>query len=148
MALPSIWSWMRLVALFGSCPPLKPCTPPAPPGIAGAPWRRRLVLVYRAYTTDPVRPHISEAGFFWRDITEQQLTDLLECLVQLLLRSAFDQSGLQGVVHERLLHIQVEVRPFQIDYVNPTGARMTFRGEKTEGFYGGMVELMSTRKTV
>ena len=109
---------------------------------------RSLVLVYGAYTTDPVRPHISEAGFFWRDITEQQLTDLLECLVQLLLRSAFDQSGLQGVVHERLLHIQVEVRPFQIDYVIPTGPTMTLRGEKTEGFYGGIVELVSTRKTV
>ena len=38
---------------------------------------RRLVVLYRAFTADPVRPHISEATFIWRYITEAQLTDLL-----------------------------------------------------------------------
>ena len=98
---------------------------------------RRLVLAYRAHTADPVRPHISEAGLFWRYITEEQLTDLLERLVQLLLPSAFDQSGLQGVVHERVPRVQVEIRPLQIDYVNPTGLSMSFSGQRRRVFTGG-----------
>ena len=36
---------------------------------------RRLVLVYQAYTADPVRPHISEAAYVWRYLKEEQLSD-------------------------------------------------------------------------
>ena len=109
---------------------------------------RRLVLVYRAYLADPVRPHISEATYFWRYINEEQLGDLLERLVHLLLPSAIDQTGLQGVVHERIWRIAVEVRPMMVDYANPTSSMMTQRGVKTEGFFTGMVDLISTRQTV
>ena len=97
---------------------------------------RRLVLVYRAYTADPVRPHISEAAYFWRYIKEEQLSDLLERLVQLLLPSAIDQTGLQGVVHERIWRIAIEVRPMLVDYANPTSPAMAARGVKNEGFFG------------
>ena len=55
---------------------------------------RRLGLGCRAYIADPIRPHSSKAIFCCRYITEQQLIDLLEHLVQLLLPSAFDNSGL------------------------------------------------------
>ena len=109
---------------------------------------RRLVLVYRAYTADPVRPHISEAAYVWRYIKEEELSDLLERLVQLLLPSAIDQTGLQGVVHERIWRIAIEVRPMLVDYANPTSPAMAARGVKNEGFFGKMVELISTRKTV
>ena len=97
---------------------------------------RRLVLVYQAYTADPVRPHISEAAYFWRYIKEEQLSDLLERLVQLLLPSAIDQTGLQGVVHERIWSLAIEVRSMLVDYANPTSPAMAARGVKTEGFFG------------
>ena len=85
---------------------------------------------------------------FWRYIKEEQLSDLLERLVQLLLPSAIDQTGLQGVVHERIWRIAIEVRPMLVDYANPTSPAMAARGVKNEGFFGKMVELISTRKTV
>ena len=109
---------------------------------------RRLVVVYRALIADPVLPHISEATFFWRYITEQQLSDLLERLVQMLLPSAFDQNGLQGVVHERLLRIADEVRPLRVDFARPMGEPMRARGVKTESVFGGMVTLLSARSHV
>ena len=106
---------------------------------------RRLVVVYLALMADQVRPHISEAAFFWRYTSEIQLSDLLERLVQMLLPSAFDQAGLQRVVHKRLLRIHDEIRPLQVDFANPLGAQMTARGVKTESFFGGMVTLISAR---
>ena len=107
---------------------------------------RRLEVLYRAFTADPVRPRLSEATFFRRYITEAQLTDLLERLVQLLLPNAFDQSGFQGVVHERLLRIHEEIRPMQVDFLNPLGAPMMAR--RSRHFYVGMIALVSTRRSV
>ena len=109
---------------------------------------RRLVVVSRVYTADPICPHVSEAAYVWKNIKEEQLNHLLERLVQLLLPSAIDQIGLKGVVHEGLWRIAVEVSPILVDYANPTSPTMTARGVTTEGVFGGMVELMSTRKTV
>ena len=65
-----------------------------------------------------------------------------------MLPSAFDQSGLQGVVHERFLLIHEEIRPLQEGFLNPLGAFMVERGEKTKAFYVGMVALVSTRRSV
>ncbi|CAN0544414.1 unnamed protein product, partial [Laminaria digitata] len=44
--------------------------------------------------------------------------------------------------------MQVEVRPLQIDYPHPMSPGMVFRGEQTEGFYNGMVDVVSTRRSV
>lgn len=66
----------------------------------------------------------------------------------MFLPSALDQTGLQGVVRKRRWQIVVEVRPLLIDYSNPTSPAMVDRGVKTEGVFGGLVELMSTRKMV
>ena len=92
---------------------------------------RRLVVLYRAFMADPGRPYISEATITLGYMTQAQLTHLLERLVQLLLPSAFEQSGLQGVVHERFLRIHEEIRPPRVDILNLLGAPMVVRGEKT-----------------
>ncbi|CAN0511089.1 unnamed protein product, partial [Laminaria digitata] len=44
--------------------------------------------------------------------------------------------------------MQVGVRPLQIDYQHPMSPGMIFRGEQTEGFYNGMVDVVSTRRSV
>ena len=44
--------------------------------------------------------------------------------------------------------MQVGVHPLQIDYLHPLSPDMAFRGGKTEGFYSGMVDVASTRKSV
>ena len=108
---------------------------------------RRLNVVYRAHIADARRPHISEAAFVWRYITEDQVKDLMERLVDLLLSNPFDQPGLQGVVHERVLCMQVGILPLQIYYLHPLSPNMTFRGRMTKGFYSGIIDLVSTRKS-
>ena len=108
----------------------------------------RLVVLYRAFIPEPDRPHNPVATFVWGCISKIQLSDLPERLVQMLLPSAFDESGLQGVVHERLLRIHNEIGPLQRDFAHPSDAQMTARGVKTESFLGGMVTLISARSYV
>ena len=66
----------------------------------------------------------------------------------MLLPSAFDQAGLQGVVQERLLRVHEKIRPLQVDFANPLGVQMTARGVRIESFLGGMVTLISARSHV
>ena len=57
---------------------------------------RRLVVVYRAFVANPIRPHISEAAFFWRYISEIQLSDLLERIVQCYYRARSIKPACKG----------------------------------------------------
>ena len=107
-------------------------------------WRaaaRRLVLVFRASTADRERPHIPEATYFWRYVSEKQLTDLIERLVCLLLPNGFDQAGLQSAMHAQFVRVRTNIQPLQVGHVNPLGQGMVLRGNKTEGLFFGICRL-------
>ena len=114
-------------------------------------WRaaaRRLVLVFRASTADRERPHIPEATYFWRYVSEKQLTDLIERLVCLLLPNGFDQAGLQSAMHAQFVRVRTDIRPLRVDYVNPLGQGMVNRGNKIDGILTEFVDFVSERRTV
>ena len=109
---------------------------------------RCLVLVFRAFTADRERPHVSDATSFWRQVSEKQLTDLLERLVRLLLPNGLHQAGLESAMHAQFLRVRTDVRPLQVGYVNPLGQGMASRGNKTEGFFMEFVYSVSDRCTL
>ena len=109
---------------------------------------RRLVVVFRAFTADRERPHISEATYVWRYVLEKQLTDLLDRLVRLFLPNRFDQAGLQSGIHAQMVKMRTDIRPFQVDYVNPLGQGMVSRGIKTENIFTEFVDFISKKRTV
>ena len=114
-------------------------------------WRavaRRPVLGIRAFTADRERPHISEATYVWRYVSEKQLTDLLDRLVRLFLPNRFDQAGLQSGIHAQMVRMRTDIRPFQVDYVNPLGQGMVSRGIKTENIFTEFVDFISKQRTV
>ena len=104
--------------------------------------------MFRAFTADRQRPHILEATYFWRYVPEKQLTDLLESVVRLLLPNGFDQAGLQSAMHAQFVRVRTDIRPLQVDYVNPLGQGMVSRGNKTENIFVEFVDFESERRTV
>lgn len=73
----------------------------------------RLVLMFRSTLVDPVPPHISEASFSWKYISEQQFVELIERVLQLLLPS-IDQADLQSLMHVQIVRIQEQVLPLLV----------------------------------
>ena len=93
--------------------------------------------MFRAFTADRERPHVSDATSFWRQVSEKQLTDLLERLVRLLLPNGLHQAGLESAMHAQFLRVRTDVRPLQVGYVNPLGQGYGKPGKQDRGlFYG------------
>lgn len=79
---------------------------------------------------------------------DRQLNDSIECLLQVLLPSAFGQAGLQSAIHEQRVRIQEEVQPLRVDLWHPLGELMAARGRVTQGIFNRFVVLISARRTV
>ena len=56
----------------------------------------RLVSAFCATRIDPDRPHVAEATFFWRYVSEHELKELMERLAHLLVPSDLERFGVDA----------------------------------------------------
>ena len=71
----------------------------------------RLVVLYRAFTADPVRPHMSEEIFFWRYITEAQLMASWNALSNCCCRACSTSLACRGwCMSDSCIHTKISSR--------------------------------------
>ena len=51
-------------------------------------------------------------------------------------------------MHAQFVRVRTDIRPLQVDYVNPLGQGIVSRGNKTEGIFMEFVDFVSERRTV
>ena len=51
-------------------------------------------------------------------------------------------------MHAQFVRVRTDIRPLQVDYVNPLGQGMVSRGNKTERLFMEFVDFVSERSTV
>lgn len=69
-------------------------------------------------------------------------------MLQLLLTSAFDQIGLQTLMHMQIKCIQEKVRPLLVQRENPSGEMMEVRGKNTSDLSFQFVDLITSRTSI
>ena len=116
----------------------------------GEKWKNvasRLVRNFRAVVADPDRPHASEATYFWRYVTERQLYELFERVIDAVLTNPLDRLSLNSLLHDAVARVKREVQPLPIAFHDPLGLDMQKRGQVTEHVFSGFVERLALRSS-
>ena len=116
----------------------------------GEEWRNvasRLVRHFRTVVVDPDRPHASEATYFWRYVTERQLYELFERVIDAVLTNPLDRLSLNSLLHDAVARVKREVRSLSIAFHDPLGIDMQKRGQVTENVFSEFVERLALRSS-
>ena len=116
----------------------------------GEEWRNvasRLVRNFRAVVADPDRPHASEATYFWRYVTERQLYELFERVIDAVLTNPLGRLSLNSRLHDAVARVKHEVRSLPIAFHDPLGLDMQKRGQVTEDVFSEFVERFALRSS-
>lgn len=115
-------------------------------------WREaanRVLLAFRASLVDHRRPYTTEATYFWRLITTQQLMELYERIIEVISPAIpAHRSTLDSILHEKVAAIEINLEPFPNEWPNPMGQSMQLRGDVAQGLYDNFVGVLTTTHTL
>ena len=84
----------------------------------------RLVSAFRATRIDPNRPHVTEATFSWRCVSEHDLKELMEHLAHLLVPSELEGSGVDAITNIFVTEASDILRTNPVEPQCPMGYKM------------------------
>ena len=117
---------------------------------AGEEWRNVascLIRNFRAVVADPDRPHAFEATYVWRYVTERQLYEIFERVIDAVLTNPLDRLSLNSLLHDAVARVKREVRSPPIAFPDPLGSDMQKRGQVTEHVFSEFVERLALRSS-
>ena len=85
----------------------------------GKAWRNatsRLVRNYCAVVVDPDRSHTSKVTYVWRYVTEHQLYERFELVLDALLSNPLDRLTLNFHLHAAVTRVKREIHPLAVDF--------------------------------
>lgn len=103
---------------------------------------QRLVLYCRAWIAEHDRPHISEAFYFWRFVTEDQLQDLLGRFLRMVCPNYSKEELLKFSLLRAQVQVSNELQPFRIENAMPLSDHMVNRGNAARSLFNDFVVLL------
>ena len=106
----------------------------------------RLVSAFRATRIDPDRPHVTEATFFWRYVSEHDLKELMERLAHLLVPSELERFGVDAITNIFITEASDTLRTNPVEPQCPMGYNMRMRGTETRELFDRYANMLSARR--
>ena len=106
----------------------------------------RLVSAFRATKIDPDRPHVIEATFFWRYVSEHDLKELMERLAHLLVPSELERFGVDAITNIFVTEASDTLRTNPVEPQCPMGYNMRMRGTETHDLFNRYATMLSARR--
>ena len=106
----------------------------------------RLVSAFRATRIDPDRPHVTEATFFWRYVSEHDLKELMERLAHLLVPSKLERFDVDAITNTFVTKASDTLRTNPVEPQSPMGYNMRMRGTETHDLFDRYATMLSARR--
>ena len=106
----------------------------------------RLVSAFRATRIDPDRPHVTEATFFWRYVSEHDLKELMERLAHLLVPSELECFGVDVITNIFITEASDTLRTNPVEPQCPMGYNIRMRGTETRELFDRYANMLSARR--
>ena len=106
----------------------------------------RLVSAFRTTRIDPDRPHVTEATFFWRYVSEHDLKELMERLAHLLVSSELERFGVDAIMNIFVTEASDTLRTNSVEPQCPMGYNMRMRGTESHDLFDRYATMLSARR--
>ena len=104
------------------------------------------VSAFRATRIDLNRPHVTEATFFWRYVSEHDLKELMERLAYLLVPSELERFGVDAITNIFIKEASDTLRTNPVEPQCPMGYNMRMRGTETRELFDRYANMLSARR--